>query len=191
MGNLLIFLTLFICGLVFFGLYLSVLFESIKRKYFLAFLLLVIAPFYIYKFSQYFWYLQKLPSVIKVAYPVTMGTEGDLADGCDVTVFKLSESTIKNIETQGIKFFEGAMQAQGRSSYDYRRYNNWKETPTLPMWKINRGEDNPIRCAVISDVLLNQITETVMQKGSYYTANSEIELMVIPTLGFAVIIDTY
>jgi len=158
--------------------------DKLIRK-FLVSLALLIALFNIHNIFQYVHQLRVLPSAIKVAYPVAMGTEGDLVDGCDVTVFKLSESTIKNIETQGIKFF-GSVVSNG-----YENYNGWKETPTLPIWKINRGEDSPTRCAVISDTLLNKVTETVMQKGAYYTSNSRMELMVIPALGFAVIIDVY
>ena len=188
MDKLIISLMLFlcvVCGLVLFGLYLRIFFESIKRKYFLVSLALLILPFNIHNIFQLVHQLKALPSEIKVVYPVAIGTEGDLVDGCDVTVFKLSEPTIKNIETLGIKFFGSAV------SNDYENYNGWKETPTLPIWKINRGEDSPIRCAVISDTLLNQLTEAMMQKGAYYTANSRMELMVIPTLGFAVIIDVY
>ena len=154
-------------------------------KYYLVFLALLIVLFNTNNIFQYIHQLRVLPSAIKVAYPVAMGTEGDLVDGCDVTVFKLAESTIKNIETQGIKFFDSVV------GNGYKNYNGWKETPTLPIWKINRGEDNPTRCAVISATLLNKITEAVMQKGAYYTSNARMDLMAIPALGFAVIIDVY
>ncbi len=155
------------------------------------FLLLIITPFYFYKIPQYYFSLQQLPSEIKATYPVAIGTEEDSVDGCDVTVLKLSESTIKKIEALCINFFDDAIQAQGRNHYDYRRYKNWKETPTLPIWKIDRGEDSPIKCAVIDKKLLNTITEAAINKGAYYTTNSEVELMILPALGFVVITDDY
>jgi len=72
--------------------------------YFLVSLALLIVLFNTNNIFQYAHQLRAIPSAIKVAYPVAMGTEGDLWDGCAVTVFKLAESTIKILKIRELNF---------------------------------------------------------------------------------------
>lgn len=160
--------------IVFCYLYSLLLYKALKRKAFLkAFLLIIV--FFNYSALQCLHDFYQIPKGIKVKYPVTLGTEGDMIDGCDVTVFKLSNSTITNIRNKGVSFL-----------YDTTK-STWRESPHKPIWDTYYNEDTPMRCRVINKNLLSKITEALKQNGSYYND----QFIIIPALELIISIDVY
>jgi hypothetical protein len=96
---------------------------------------------------------------------------------------KFRKETRETIKAKRLRFFDNATQARGHTNDYYYRYDTWKETPVPSAW-INEG--TWIRCSVVSDDLIRQITEAAKQKGAYYTTKSEGELIVFPDLGLVV-----
>jgi hypothetical protein len=176
-------LFVFFFVVVLFGIYLVFIFKLLKNKSFLAFLVIVIAPYIAYKVFQYSWYVAALPPEIAITWPIAIGDESYIREGCGVAIFKLSKATSLAIEAKGLDFFTDATQARGHPHHYYYKYKKWKETPVPSTWI---SEGTWIRCSVVSDDLIRQITEVAQQKGSYYTTKSEGELIVFPGLGWVV-----
>lgn len=131
-------------------------------------------------------YKSAIPEKIKIDRTVLVGEEGTplifvifpstvRGYSCGGAIFKLSQSTIDAIESEGLNFFK-----------DITGYS-WKETPVPDTWTsdgawpglscISRGNKNK---------LIRQITKTVELPDSYYTGSTNFTILVLPKLGLVV-----
>ena len=155
----------------------------VKRNFILA-LLFLFFPYFSFKAFQYYWFTEILPAPIEVSYPLSMGQEsGIVMKGCGVAVFKLSESTLAEIEREGLDFLNRATISRGYND-PYYQFEQWSETPVPQDWV---SEGAWFMCAVPNESLVKKIIKAAKESGSYYTKKREGELMVIPSLGYVVL----
>lgn len=169
-------------------LYVYILTSLGRRRKFIFFCVFAVSPFFAYKAFQFYWYAQVLPPEIEIAYPVAAGEESGFREGCSVAVYKLSSSSLRAIQKQGLRFFDRATQARGYAqpsdrNYHYYSYKPWKDSPIPEGWG---GEGSLFMCSVISSSLEREITAAAKQGGAYYTTKDEAQLLVIPSLGYVV-----
>jgi len=106
-------------------------------------------------------------------------------DSCGGGIFKLSKSTLKNIELEGLSFFEDATKSRSRKHHP--RTWNWKKTPVPSTWT-SEGAWIGLACISSSNTnkLIRKITKTVESPGSYYAGSPNSTLLVLPKLGLVV-----
>lgn len=154
-----------------------------KRKFVLLLVLLSL-PYFSLKIYQYYWFTNILPTQIAVTYPLSMGqASGMIMSGCGVAVFKLSKSTVVDIEKDSLALLNRATQSRGFDT-PYYTFKQWTETPVPPNWV---SEGAWFMCSVPNKTLTKEIIKAAKEPGSYYTTKPEGELLVIPSLGYAVI----
>ncbi|MEM8718742.1 MAG: hypothetical protein AAGE84_05470 [Cyanobacteria bacterium P01_G01_bin.39] len=156
-------------------------------------------------------YKSAIPEKIKIDRTVLVGGEGTplifvlfpsvvRASSCGGAIFKLSQSTIDAIESEGLSFFEDATRSRRKKSEGKKPGEkeaerkeagySWQETPVPDTWTsngawpglacISRGNKNK---------LIRQITKASELPGSYYTGtakNSNFATLVLPKLGLVI-----
>lgn len=158
------------------------LYKLAKAGRYILFFTLLVSPYLSYKMAQYFWFRSILPEQIAVTGPVSIGEEGGIREGCGVAVFRLSTSTRKAIEAEGLEFFEGVDQSRGYSDH-YHSFSAWKESPVPQEWG---GDGSMFMCSVISPRLARKIQEAARLPGAYYATKHEGQLYVLPSIGLVV-----
>ena len=141
-------------------------------------------------------YKAAIPEKIKIDRTVLVGQEGTplifalfpsvvRASSCGGAIFKLSQSTIDAIESEGLSFFEDINKAREKNSVV-----RWKETPVPYTWTSN-GAWIGLACIGSSgnnDKLIRKVTKAAELPGSYYvgTEKSNFTILVLPKLGLVV-----
>jgi hypothetical protein len=146
-------------------------------------MLMLAFPFVICEAYQYYWYSKAIPEKIGISYPVSIYSEGVLREGCGTIVFKLSSTTMKMIEKDGLGFFLNATHARGFPGNSYYHYSEWKQTPVPPSWT---SEGSWMLCSGLSNIEHSKIVAAAKSQGAYYTTKDEGELVLIPSLGYIV-----
>ena len=152
-------------------------------------------------------YKSAIPEKLEIDRTVLVGHEGTpwifvifpstvRASSCGGAIFKMSQSTIDAIESEGLSFFEDATRPRrkkpgekesGVKKPGYR----WKKTPVPDTWTSD-GAWIGLSCIGSNgnnDKLIRQITKASELPGSYYTGtaeNSNFTILVLPKLGLAV-----
>jgi len=155
----------------------------LKRK-FIFLLVFLLIPFISYKTFQYYWFAKILPAQIEVTYPLSLGTEsGLIREGCGVAVFKVSKTTLLEIQNGGLAFLNKATKSRGYSK-PYYQFEQWQESPVPPNW-VRQGAW--FMCSEPSTILTEEIIKAAKESGSYYTTKPEGQLFIIPSLGYVVL----
>jgi hypothetical protein len=121
----------------------------------------------------------RIPAVFEISE--VLATHRDLLGDCGVIFARLSDTTIKKINSEGDRFFVGATQARAHDPGPYRRlttYADWKPTPVPKKWTSNGSW---IVC--FDHELVHTVTEAGKRDGAYYTSGDETVLIVVPSLG--------
>ena len=152
-------------------------------------------------------YKSAIPEKIKIDRTVLVGEEGTplifvifpstvRGYSCGGAIFKLSQSTIDAIESEGLNFFEDANRSRrkkpGEKESEVKKPGyRWKKTPVPDTWTSD-GAWPGLACIGSSgrnDKLIRQITKTAELPGSYYEGtakNSNFAILVLPKLGLVV-----
>ena len=121
----------------------------------------------------------ELPPRIEVGAEVTSVSNGFFIEGCRNAVFRLSESTAKQLKERGIAFLREAPASSGQA----HRYSEWIETPVeLPEGRSIFDAMPVLPCGEQSDFPAREIESALRARGSFYalTDNGEGMLLVAP-----------
>ena len=180
--------------------------KNAYRKIGIFLLLCSIVPWFLIRAERIDRYKSAIPEKIKIDRTVLVGEEGTpiifvlfpstvRGYSCGGAIFKLSQSTIDEIESEGLSFFEDATRSRRKKPEEKESEGKkpgyfWQETPVPDTWTsdgawsglacISRGNKNK---------LIRQITKASELPGSYYTGtarNSNYTILVLPKLGLAV-----
>ena len=176
-------------------------------KFFGIFLALCVLAFLLFlRIERITRYKSAIPEKIKIDRVVLQGQEGTplifvllpsvvRASSCGGAIFKLSQSTVDAIESEGLSFFVDATRARGKKpgekeSEGKRPGYLWKETPVPNTWTSD-GAWPGLACISSGNKnkLIRQITKAAELPGSYYVGtakNSNFAILVLPKLGLVV-----
>jgi len=140
------------------------------------------------------WFVGMLPAALHTTGLATVGNDATLAHHlglalykpCGGATFSLTRGTLAAIERDGLAFFDTARQPR---RLDYPRpldeYAPWRETPVPEQWTDN-GMWLGLYCMGWASSR-HDIYLTARVRGSYYTTMRNMQLLVIPKLGLAVL----
>jgi hypothetical protein len=118
-------------------------------------------------------YEVKIPEKLEIAKLLYVKEDGAFRVDNVAVVFRLSDTAIKRINAEGLRFFEGATRPRSGAEWSYQ---NWKSTPVPNSWT-SEGT-----WFLFYDHLLIEISQKAQIPGSYYTNYSDFHLVVIPSL---------
>lgn len=168
--------------------------KSLKSKYIFLASCFALAIFCYWRYEQYSqsFYKGFLPKDLEISGPVLPKDEMvGLTGGCGIVIFRLSENTLNKVSQRKLSFLKDLTKAR---NYDLDKYNShysyveWQETP-LQQSNNNKNFWMGLSCSKskLDEDLYKKIDLGAKTKGSYYTGYSEGELIVIPSLGIAVL----
>jgi hypothetical protein len=172
--------SLFLITISLLGLYIVILSLLCEKKFYTFLFIWLCFPYLAFKVHQYHRYTLAIPLGIEITWPIRMGEQ--LIDGYGTVVFQLSDSTLKQIEAKGIRFFDSTIQARGHTG-QYYSYKSWKETPFPSKF---RTEDTSFMSHFMSEQLLQEIIATLKQKGSFYCIANHKQIIIIPSLRYII-----
>jgi hypothetical protein len=126
---------------------------------------------------------QEFPAQIELEEQIASSASGFFMEGCASAEYRLSESTIKAIEADGLSFFRATQPAGG----GLHVYRNWTETPLAPgerlPWDALGGGCDDSR----SHLRAYQLERALQSSGNFYTftENHEGMLLIVPSMKLA------
>lgn len=136
---------------------------------------------------QWNWYLGIVPRPIGTTYPVYIGSQSGLREGCGAAIFRLDRSTTQRIEEEGLSFLNSAKQSR-KWADEYRTFGDWKPTPHP-----GDVEDDQsivtlgLSCSGAWSYITEPLEHAVRMPGAYYVFGPEKVLVVIPSERVAVL----
>lgn len=163
-----------------------------------AMVLIIFFVITIPSFNVWFWfdrqklYEELLPKKLEISGSIS-NIDSNIFDTCFFAVYRLSDTTVNRINQEGLVFFDDAIRSRGyfyrRSMGMYDSYAQWQQSPIKNTDK-NRTFGSGLNCAErlgFDKSLLKKIELASYERGSFYTGHREGQLVVMPSLGVAVI----
>jgi hypothetical protein len=165
----------------------------LKPKHIILAAIFVLVIFCYWRYEQYSqdFYLGLLPKGLEISGSVIPKDQSSLTGGCGIVIFKLSKNTLNKIAHQKLSFFKDLTKAKD-SSLDkhnlHYSYSDWQETP-LQETRENKNFGLGLSCSKLKldEDLYKRIDLGAKTKGSYYTGHQEGQIVVIPSMGIAVL----
>ena len=145
------------------------------------------------------YYRRALPIQLETVDGPITGSDLDLMtalaplrhEACGGALFHLTEATLDLIQKNGLSFFDNAVQGRGypdghQKSYFYR-YAAWQETPATENMRKNSAWVGLV-CMKLGNEMERKIEQAANEPGSYFTTVHEAVLLVVPRLGFVVLL---
>ncbi len=143
------------------------------------------------------WYWLYAQSHYKKFLPAKLEISGSILEAdsfCFFAVYKLSDQTLSSINQEGLTFFNNATKSRGSLLKEnpngrYDIYERWQQTP-IKYTDRNQAFGAGLSCAKqtgFDESLLEKISLASQSEGSFYTGHRQGQLVVIPSLGIAVI----
>jgi hypothetical protein len=165
-----------------------------------AIVLIIFFVITIPSFNVWFWfdrqnyYTGVLPTKLEISGSILTAGYGGLSEGCFFAVYKLSDKTLNSINQEGLTFFNNATKSRTHNVKEnqfnmYHSYAEWQKTP-ISYTNKNGSFGSGLECAKqgnLEESLGKKIKLAANSEGSFYTGHREGQLVVIPSLGVAVI----
>ena len=137
---------------------------------------LIFSSFYFY--DDYF-YRRYIPEEIELGHRISITTESGVFEGCGTAVYLLNEETAREIESEGLVFFEN-LHSVNRDSGTNSKWESWLATPR-ENWTRLENWQYELNCGgEIEANLFNRIVAGSTTKGAYYSLRDGAVLMVLP-----------
>jgi hypothetical protein len=113
---------------------------------------------------------------------------------CGAAIYRLSPATLREIERDGLVFFEGVTETRARFEMNgagpggvHKTYSGWRSGPLPHDWTRN-GLWSGLLCADISPGMARQLNTAAAEPGAFYTRSPRDgnALVVLPKLGWVV-----
>lgn len=144
--------------------------------------------FALWRYTEARFYRGMIPAKIETSGVYYIDSKFDLLGGCGIAAFTLSEQTIRDINRDGLKFFESARSGTGIRIYgddQISSYAPWKETP-VPFKSLSDGLGSAFSkpCSGEPQKGWNEKVLSELEKeGNYYSHNENYSsLLVLPAL---------
>ena len=162
-------------------------FKQLLGKYkssIIAFII-IISPYLYFKHTQEMKWKTILPVELETNGSVLIHESFDFREGCSVGIFKLSDSTLKSINSNGFKFFKHATKPRNPETKNHE-YENWSIIDSIHMVrKYNNYTVDLINCERELDKdTINELYAASV--GGYVTYYRGASLVVLPSLGYVV-----
>lgn len=164
-----------------------------KLKYIFLYLSFILLIFFYWRYEQYSqsFYQGLLPEGLEISGSAIPKDESALTGGCGIVIFKLSNNTLSKISHKKLSFLKELTKARDYNSDKYNlhySYSDWQETP-LQETNENKNFGLGLSCSrsKLDENLYKRINLGARTTGSYYTGHQEGQIVVIPSLGIAVL----
>jgi hypothetical protein len=128
-----------------------------------------------------------MPAQLELSEVVLIDTV--FSGACGIAIFRLSDTTLSRINSEGKSFFVNASTARAprRGSHGWHpTYEGWESTPVPKNWT-SEGSRSWMSCASPNEVVM-ALVDAALSKESYYTQDDRTnsKLLVAPALGLVV-----
>lgn len=104
-------------------------------------------------------------------------------ESCGGAIFTMSSAVARQIEHEGLSFFDAAEYGRGDSNDDLGkgfRYLPWQKTPIPDNWNEEGIYTRGFRCMDPTESLLDLIRRSTSGPGSYFSSAGSAQILVLP-----------
>lgn len=146
--------------------------------------ILVVAPIKGCEFMQVALYKDAIPLQLELDQLVYHDEENDLREGCGVSIFKLSDKTLNQINGLGLAYLATA--TLGRDGDAYHLYKPWLATPQPGKMGHEHELLRGSQCIDNPPDIWKEIEKATYEGGAYFTTGYEQDIVIVPKLGVLV-----